>query len=234
MNQKKSNKNITGIQAEDAPKSTRKQEGNRFISYRFEIMDDDNIYSISFRGKLTEEETRKMLESIQNCLYEKAADGIQGYLEQHNLPFTGFTASRKPVEHSGIMELANLFLHLDNCSGFNSYFENADIYFLIADHQKWTAQNCCQGCYLAVKKAFPKSGGLFNIIGQIFSCNEINGDENCYFAIRKSRGNEQLCNVDASAGEAVLPAFGCVDIIGVLLNIDNIQTTKQAVQIALK
>ena len=81
MNQKNFTSNITSTQKEDTPESTMQQDRDKgLLSYKFEIMDDDNIYSISFRGKLADEETKKMLESIQNCLYEKAAGCIQTYL----------------------------------------------------------------------------------------------------------------------------------------------------------
>ena len=100
MDQKKSNKNIAGTHMEDAPKSTRKQDRKRFLSYKFEIIDDENTYSVSFNAKLTEEETEKLLEAVQNCLYAKLADCIQMYLEQHSMAYTSFIAIRKPLEHS--------------------------------------------------------------------------------------------------------------------------------------
>ena len=88
MNQKKLKKNIADTQLEDTTESTMQQGRDCFLSYRFEIMEDNNIYSVSFNGKLTDEETRKMLESIQNCLYEKIPDAIQMYLYQNNLAYS--------------------------------------------------------------------------------------------------------------------------------------------------
>lgn len=152
MNQKNLNKNITGIQVEDAPKSIIQQNRDRGLYYRFELMEDDNIYSVSFNGKLTENEAKKLLVALRNCLYENIADCIQTYLEQHNLAYSDFISSKIPSEHNKIMELAGLLLHSDRCSGFESYFGNADTYYLIVDHQKWCAENCYHGCYFAVKK----------------------------------------------------------------------------------
>lgn len=60
MYQKKLNKNITVTQKEDALESIMQHDRDSFLSYRFEIMDDDNIYSISFRGKLADGETKKI------------------------------------------------------------------------------------------------------------------------------------------------------------------------------
>lgn len=236
MNQKNLNKNITGTQVDDAAESTMQQDKDKFSSYKFEIMEDDNIYSISFRGKLADEETKKMLESIQNCLYEKTADCIQTYLEQNNIAYSGFVSSKMPLNHNKTMELAELLLHSDGCSGFDSYFGNTDTCYLIADHQQWTTENCCHGCYFAVKRTFSESENLYrhNIIGQTFNYNEINGDENGYFAIRESKDNEALYNIAVSASGPVLPAFGCIDILGILLNIDNIQAIEQIEKIAVK
>ena len=236
MNQKNFNNNITGTQKEDAPKSIMQQDSNKFLSYMFEIMEDDNICSVSFNGKLTDEETRKMLEPIQNCLYEKIPDAIQMYLEQNNLEYSNFISSKMPLNHSKAMELAKLLLNSDNCSGFDSYFRKADTYYLIADHQKWIAENCCQGCYFAVKKTLTESESSckYNIIGQTFRYNEVTDDENCYFAIRENRNNDSLYNIVVSDSGPVLPSFGCVDIMSVLLSIDNIQTSEQVIEIAVK
>ena len=236
MNQKKLKKNIADTQLEDTTESTMQQGRDCFLSYRFEIMEDDNIYSVSFNGKLTDEETRKMLEPIQNCLYEKIPDAIQMYLEQNNLEYSNFISSKMPLNHSKAMELAELLLNSDNCSSFNSYFENADTYYLIVDHQKWVAENCCQGCYFAVKKTFTEaeSSCKYNIIGQTFKYNETTGDENCYFAIRENRNNVSLYNIVVSDSGPVLLSFGCVDIMSVLLSIDNIQTAEQMIEIAVK
>ncbi|MFG6328264.1 MAG: hypothetical protein K1W06_02125 [Lachnospiraceae bacterium] len=85
MNQKKLNKNITDTQVEDTTESTMQQDKGKFLSYMFEIISDENIYSVSFNAKPTGEETKKMLEMLQSCLYAKIADGIQMYLEQHSL-----------------------------------------------------------------------------------------------------------------------------------------------------
>lgn len=234
MNQKTFNKNISSTQATYAPEKTMHQ--NNGLSYKFEIMDDKNIYSISFEGKLTEEETKEMLEAVQKCLYEKIPDAIQMYLEQHNIACSNFISSRIPLNHTKAMELAELLLNSDNCSGFDSYFWNTDIYYLIVDHQKWVAENCCHGCYFAVKKTLTESESSckYNIIGQTFRYNEVTDDENCYIAIRESRNNGSLYNIVVSDSEPVLPSFGCVDMLGILLNIDSIQTVEQIEKIAVK
>ena len=236
MNQKNFNNNITGTQKEDAPKSIMQQDSNKFLSYMFEIMDDENIYSSLFNGNLTDEETRKMLESIQNCLYEKIPDAIQMYLDQNNLAYSGFVSTKKPLEHSKVMELAGSLLYPGSNSSLDSYFRNADTCYVIADHQKWISENCCQGCYFAVKIAHPIDKGLYqyHIIGQTFNYDETTGDESGYFAIRTNRDDGYLDNIVISDSEPVLPSSGCIDMLGILLNIDSIQTMEQIEKIAVK
>lgn len=236
MNQKNFNSNITSTQKEDTPESTMQQDRDCFLSYRFEIMEDDNIYSVSFNGKLTDEETRKMLKSIQNCLYEKIPDAIQMYLEQNNLAYSGFVSTKKPLEHSKVMELAGSLLYPGSNSSLDSYFRNADTCYVIVDHQKWISENCCQGCYFAVKTAHPIDKGLYqyHIIGQTFNYDETTGDESGYFAIRANRDYGYLDNIVISDSGPVLPSSGCVDMLGILLNIDSIQTVEQIEKIAVK
>jgi len=87
-----------------------------------------------------------------------------------------------------------------------------------------------------VKRTFSEYKNLnqYHIIGQTFNYNETVCNESGYFAIRKNRNDVFLDNVIVSASEPVLPSFGCVDMTGILLNIDNIQTTEQVTKIALK
>ena len=236
MNQENLNKNITGTQVEDVLKCTMQQDKNRFLSYKFEIVDDENIYSISFEGNLTEEETQAMLESMQNCLYENIADAIQRYLKQNNLICSGFVSTKKPLEHTMAMELAELLLDSDICGSLSRHIGDTDIFYAIADHQKWTSENCCHGCYFAVKRTLSEAKSLckYNIIGQTFNYNQITDDESAYFAIRENRDSELLYNNAESNSEPVLPTFGCVDMMNILLDIDNIKTAEQVIQIAVK
>lgn len=234
MNQKTFKKNISSTQATYAPEKAMLYNGG--LSYRFEIMDDGNIYSISFDAGLTQEETKKMLESVQNCLYEKTAGYIQKYLEQSNIAYTGFVASRKPLSHSRAMKLAEMFLHSETCISLDNYTSNADIYYAIIDHQQSDNKGNCEGCYIVVQKTpvLSKCQHKYSIIGQTFSCSETNSEEYGYFAIRESKENELINNIALSSGEPVLPSFGCIDLPILLLDIDNIQTAEQVIEIAVK
>lgn len=234
MNQKTFKKNISSTQATYAPEKAMLYNGG--LSYRFEIMDDGNIYSISFDAGLTQEETKKMLESVQNCLYEKTAGYIQKYLEQSNIAYTSFVASRKPLTHSKAMKLTELFLHSENCISLDTHTSNADIYYAIIDHQQSDNKGKCEGCYIVAQKTpvLSKCQHKYSIIGQTFSCNETNSDEYGYFAIRVNKDNGLVNNIALSSGEPVLPSFGCIDLPTLLLNIDNIQTAEQVIEIAVK
>ena len=234
MNQKTLKKNISSTQATYAPEKAMLYNGG--LSYRFEIMDDGNIYSISFDAGLTQEETKKMLESVQNCLYEKTAGYIQKYLEQSNIAYTSFVASRKPLTHSKAMKLTELFLHSENCISLDTHTSNADIYYAIIDHQQSDNKGKCEGCYIVAQKTpvLSKCQHKYSIIGQTFSCNETNSDEYGYFAIRVNKDNGLVNNIALSSGEPVLPSFGCIDLPTLLLNIDNIQRTEQVIEIAVK
>lgn len=234
MNQKTLKKNISSTQATYAPEKAMLYNGG--LSYRFEIMDDGNIYSISFDAGLTQEETKKMLESVQNCLYEKTAGYIQKYLEQSNIAYTSFVASRKPLTHSKAMKLTELFLHSENCISLDTHTSNADIYYAIIDHQQSDNKGKCEGCYIVAQKTpvLSKCQHKYSIIGQTFSCNETNSDEYGYFAIRVNKDNGLVNNIALSSGEPVLPSFGCIDLPTLLLNIDNIQTAEQVIEIAVK
>ena len=238
MEQKKFSKNITCKQMEVTVENImqQKENSNKFLSYKFEIMENENIYFTSFDGKLTQQEIEKMLEIIQNCLYEKIADVIQMYLEQNNIVYTGFVASRKPLNHSRTMKLAELFLHSESCSSLDTHTNNSDMYYAIIDHQQPDNKNNCEGCYIVIKKtpALSKCQHKYNIIGQTFSYNETTDDEYGYFSIRENKSNGLMDNIVLSSGEPVLPSFGCIDLAALLLNIDNIQTAEQAVQIAVK
>ena len=235
MNKKESNKNTIGTPKAKMP-LTEQQGKNRFLSYKFKILDDENIYSISFDGKLTEEEIKQMLSAMRNCLYENTADAIQKYLEQNNLVYSGFVSTRKPLKHTIVMEFAELFLNSGTCNSLDKYIGDTDIFYAIADHQKCISKNCCQGCYFAVKIVHPIDKGLYqyHIIGQTFNYDETTGDESGYFAIRTNRDDEYLDNIALSSGEPLLPSFGCIDLPALLLDIDNIQTTEQVIEIAVK
>ncbi len=225
MNKETSNKHITCT-----------QDINRSLSYKFVFMDDDNTYSVSFDGQLPEGGTKKLLEAVKNCLYENMADGIQLYLKQHNLEYSDFIARRQPLEHHEAMKFAELFLHTDTCDSLGIYIGNTDVCYIITDHQQPVGKNNCEGCYIAAKivSALHKRQYQYNIIGQNFIYDWTSGDEHGSFAIRTNKNSRYFYNLDESENRLIFPAFGCVDITGLLLDIDSIQTIERAEKIAVR
>lgn len=119
---------------------------------------------------------------------------------------------------------------------FNGLHTNFRQYTVKSTVSKWISENCCHGFYFAVKRILSESESLckYNIIGQTFNYNQITDDESAYFAIRENMNDELLYNIAVSKSEPVLPTFGCVDIMNILLDIDNIKTAEQTIQIAVK
>ncbi len=201
-------------------------------TFQFELGTDEKIYSTSFKGIVPPDKIHMMLERIQKHLYCHSAGIISKCLDQCHLEYTDFTFKESALTHNSIMRLADHLLHSSQYGEIHGQTGNADNYYAIMDHQKWISSTHCEGCYLAVKKISPIGNGTFNckIIGQIFKENNAAADG--YFAIRERRGN-RLHDIARVTGEPVLPPFGCIDTLGLLLSIDRIKTAAQAERIAL-
>ena len=111
---------------------------------------------------------------------------------------------------------------------------NADNYYCIVDHQEWR-KDVCEGCYFAVKKATPRQGGtgMYHIIGQTFKENRKDIDTQGYFDIRTNDGSAKLQSI-RQVDAIIIPAFGCVDMIALLLQIGNVKTCGQVIQLAFR
>lgn len=205
-------------------------------TYLFEFGSDEKLYSISFYGNILPGEVKKILESARNCLYEKMAENIHAYLEQQHLEYANFTVSETVLRHETVMSYTNNLLHSESCDIINRHIENANIYYGTMDHQQWNENGCHEGCYYILKRvvAGKKETYKYKIIGQTFNYDRTEDEEHSYFAIRTNNGSSFFHNIDAVRGEPVIPTFGCIDMMGLLLNIDNINTAKQAERIAVK
>lgn len=117
------------------------------------------------------------------------------------------------------MKFAELFLYTDTCYSFGIYI---------------ACKNNCEGCYIAAQIVSALYKRQYNIIGQKFNYDLASGNEYGSFAIRTSKNSRYFNNLDKSENRLILPAFGHVDITGLLLDIDNIQTIKQAEKIAVR
>jgi len=209
---------------------------SRFQTYLFEFGTDEKLYSGSFKGKILPEDVRKILKSTRNCLYANMAESILSYLEQHHLEYKEFTAKAVPLDHESAIRHTNILLHSDFCDVIDRSIGNADIYYGIVDHQQWNEDNSCEGCYSVVKRTISEQKPLYQykIIGQTFNDNKSDGEGRGYFAIRTNDDGRNFHNINAIMGKSVIPTFGCVDMMALLLNIDNIRTAEQAKEISMK
>ena len=125
---------------------------------------------------------------------------------------------------------------LQSCApeAFDARIISADNYYAVMDHQIRTPDGGCKGCYYAVQKSADGGNCHYRIIGQTFTCKKSDDTVHGYFAVRAGGGSRKIKTLDAKTGEPVLPAFGCVDIMGILINIDNIRTSGQVKNFALK
>ncbi len=205
---------------------------NQPQTYRFQFVCDECIHSISFKGNLSLEADRELLKEVRRHLLQESPETIRSYLEQHHIPYFDFHADVIEADHSNVMHLAELLLHSNSLDRTDELFERSDLYYAVIDHQKQLANSCCEGCYLALKKTTPSDNTTFhcNIIGQIFKENSTASDG--YFAIRESR-NTHFHDIARATGKPVLPPFGCIDTLGLLLSIDRIKTADQTERIAL-
>lgn len=55
-----------------------------FQTYRFEFCNDEKIHSISFEGRITQEDIHGILKALHNRLYENCSEAIRSYLEEYH------------------------------------------------------------------------------------------------------------------------------------------------------
>lgn len=202
-------------------------------AYRLEFGSDTRICSVSFRSSIQEPEIRGMLGAAQKTSYEKCGRAIWSYLDTHNLNYSGFSVREKLTEKRAPMKLARILLHAPSCSIIDRCIGNNAVYYGIMDYRHIT-ERCCEGCYYAVARMpSARNGHLqYHVISQTFRKGASGEDEWSHFAIRKSDNGRHLVTLDGEDGCPVLTTFGCVDMMGLLINIADITTKQQAAEIA--
>lgn len=205
-------------------------------TYKLDFGSDEKLYSTYFKGEIPPDAIRKMLESTRNCLYKTMAENIRSYLEQHHLKYSDFVAKELPLNHNTIMRYTDNLLHSASCIMIDKHIGDADIYYGILDCQQWNEDNCHEGCYSVVKRIISESETLYRykILAQTFHYDKIDDEEQSYFAIRINNDSRNFRNIDAVSGESVIATFGCVDMMGLLLDIDSIISSEQAKKLAMK
>lgn len=84
-------------------------------AYRFEFGSDGEIRTVSFKGRLPEEEADKVLEAAGRRAYKDAGAAIRSYLERQGLEYSGFESREAVLKHGEIMEWADALLHSGAC-----------------------------------------------------------------------------------------------------------------------
>lgn len=207
-------------------------------TYCFAFGSDEKLHKVSFQGNLPNDVTDMLLEAAGEATYEKAGDSIRAYLEKQYLKYSNFEFKESYLNHQKVMEWANTLLHSDASTAIDASIGIADHYYGVMDYQKWTQNDQCEGCYLAIRRNIAdknfKSTFKHNIIGQTFIYNDFGDESINYFAIRKKDGHHPFHNLYISKGRPVLPTFGCVDMIELLRKIETVHNATQAKDIAIK
>ncbi len=202
--------------------------------YRFDFGADGKLYTTIFHGKIPQPELRGMVCSLQNCLYGKTPDVIFSYLKLHHLEFSNFHSMESTLGKDRAMGWAAYLLHSDTYGKMEEILGDADIYYSVMDCQESSPEGYCEGCYYALSRLPLGDGEVqHNFIGQAFFSDRHSCEETSYFAIRKTTGGI-LYTIDSSEGELTLPTFGCVDMMALLADIENINSKEDAIKTAIK
>lgn len=203
--------------------------------FRFDFGCDYGLYAMAFDSSMSGEEVKKMLAFLRNCKYKNMDDIIPAYLEKHHLEYSDFVSVEIPLLDGTAMDWAGYLLHSDNYEKLNQKVNGMDVFYSIMDYQRNTPEGGCEGCYFAIKATALEGGEFqYSIIVQDFSTEGSRPEGHGCFAIRKNDGSGRLQDIDREEGELVLPNLGCVDVIGLLANIEDIKTKKQAIKTAVK
>lgn len=202
--------------------------------YRFDFGTDEKLHIVIFNANIPQAQLKGLLSSLHNCLFEKIPNVIFSFLKLHHLEFSNLNSIEIPLDYYNAMEWAGYLLHSDSYSKVDENLENADIYYAVMDYQNITPDGNKEGCYFTVRRAAWGNGEFeHNAIAQSYFCKKETCEEYGYFAIRKTTGNT-LYTIDSSEEAPVLPAFGCIDLISLLSNIENIQTKEDVLKTAVK
>lgn len=203
--------------------------------FRFDFGCDEGLYAMAFDSSISEEDVRKMLAFLRNCKYKNMDDIIPAYLEKHHLKYSDFVSVEMPLLDGTAMNWADYLLHSDGCEKLNEKINGMNVFYSIMDYQRNTPEGGCEGCYFAIKATALEGGEFqYSIIVQDFSTEGSRPEEHGCFAIRQSDGNGRLQDIAREEGELVLPNLGCVDVIGILSDIENIRTKEQAMKTAVR
>lgn len=202
--------------------------------FMFEFGNDGIIHSASFLGNLAHDDIRLMLEFLHQKLYADCGRSIHSYLEHNNIPYSHLKTDTYLLNHQEIMNQAECLLQSCVPKDFGVRISESNNYYAVMDQQARTPDGGCEGCYYAVQKSVTNENFHYHIIGQTYHCSKSDDSIHGYFAVRTGEDGQKFLNLDTKAGEPLFPTFGCVDIMGVLINIDHITTSGQTKKTALR
>lgn len=207
--------------------------GEGLQTYCFEFGDEKD-YAVFFEGVLTKDDIRSILKVLHGHLYKDCPEAIRSYLDRHHLDYSCFRTKIFSLKHDEIMKRAEKLLSSDTCDEIDSHIVSADNYYAVMDHQKQIKGGGREGCYYTVQRTTGHANCSYRMIGQTFSIDKYNDNFHGYFAIRTGQSGRQIRDLDALSGEPVLPDFGCVDMIAILMDIDGLATAEQVIKTALR
>lgn len=211
-----------------------KYQKTEIQTYRIAFGGDDYLYTVSFRAAMDQTEINWLLDIARSRLYEQLPETIRQCLDLSCLEYSDFVSSAERLEHGRVMESVASLLHGSSCGCLDRLAGGADVFYGMMDHQRQIGRNCCEGCYLAVSRAVSQKnrGAEYHVIGQTFQYEISIGRENSFFTIRRMESGHPIYTLEETSGCPVLSLFGCVDVVGLLVDIHSIQTKEQAVRLA--
>ena len=204
-------------------------------TYKFEFISDREKFTTAFKGILSEADIHSLLKTLQTHLFSESPEIIRKYLSEHPTGYLDFHSEKSTMSHHDVMAHAKGLLCCTTARWIDAVTGATDNYFSVADHQEWIQKNVCEGCCFAVKKTALEYGriSIYNIIGQTFKENRADTDAHGYFDIRTNDGSAEFRSLQ-QIHKPVIPPFGCVDMIALLMDIGDIKTGEQALHLAVR
>ncbi|MDE7200724.1 MAG: hypothetical protein K2O91_02205, partial [Lachnospiraceae bacterium] len=210
------------------------QDRTELQTYLFELGSEEKIYSISFNGRIPDAEIQKILEVMHSQSYADCPEAVWTYLEQNKLEYSDFKTGISASIHKDILSTADILLKSYSHDIIDKQISRADNYHAVMDYQKRINSCCYEGCYYAVKRTVINNTYNYHIVGQTFTSSQNDDIQSGYFAIRASDGEQKIHTISELIGTLILPPFGCIDLVGILMDIDNLSTAEQIKNTAVK
>lgn len=194
-----------------------KRENDRRGIYRIDLVGDGSVISIMFEAALTKECTLGLLKAVRKAGNERAAEAARAFMECGGVDFSGFCMHEEFLGVKEAMGRADIFLH-GTREAADALAGGAERYFLCMDCLLKEAGRKDEGCFLAARRSPEGEGFRWDVAGQKF----ISGDgftDRAFPAFRSAGAGEGFR--DLKDPLPVFPCFGCVDMVGVLMEMER-------------